>query len=78
MHFNDGGEGVKAVLKQLRLDGAITYRKFKNYDQKRVRQMKRKSNDSVMKQRQKLRKIKKGIEDKETENEKESYKPGGF
>ena len=48
-------------------------------DEKRLYQMKRKSTDTVMEQRKKLRKMRRGIADTETGNEKEeSHVPGGF
>ena len=79
VHYNDGGNGIKAVFSHFGLSGKVTFEKFTNQDCKRVRQMTRKSSEVVKKRRKKLRAIKKGYLDNEKENEKvDSYIAGGF
>lgn len=79
IHYNDGGNGIKAVFSHFGLSGKVTFEQFVNRDCKRVRQMMRKSSERVKKQRKRLRTIKKGYLDKEKESEKvDSYVAGGF
>ena len=79
IHYNDGGNGIKAVFSHFGLSGKVTFEKFANRDRKRVREMMRKSSEIVKKQRKRLRSIKKGYLDKEKETEKvDSYVVGGF
>ena len=71
LHFNDGHNGIKSVLRHFGLSGKVFMEKSKQKDQARNKQVKRKSTEEVKKQRERLRTIKKGSINNEKELEKE-------
>lgn len=78
LHYNDGTEGVKNVLKSFGISGMVTDSKSNEHNIERIQRQEVKSGEKFKKRRKTLRKIKKGHVDKETQNEKPSYVPGGF
>ena len=79
LHYNDGSNGMQAVLNYFGLNGKATVVKSIERDRRCVEKIMKKSSEIGKKQRKKLRAIKKGYLDKEKENEKsESYVAGGF
>ena len=79
LHFNDGTNGVKAVLSKFGLSGKVTESKSTKHNHERINRMQKKSSEPVKKRRKTLRSIKKGFLDKESEQENiPSYLPGGY
>lgn len=77
MYYNDGANGVCQVLQQLGITpGKFTMSASKIIDARRIINMQRKSKENVKKRRKKLRAVKKGFDDANTEKEGNVYETG--
>ena len=78
-YFNDGGQGVVEVFKNLGLDiGYFTHDGLWKKNEKCAREMEIKSSEKEQKRGKKLRGSRKGLQDKNNEAECTVYGPGDF
>ena len=79
LEFNDGSYGVKSVLNYFGIRSGICFEILcESRDNDRIRKGARKSSDEGKCRRKRLRAVKKGLIDKEEQNEQKTYVPGGF
>ena len=79
LQFNDGTHGIVNVLEQFSIRyGIYTNIGSSKKDETSIRWSSTKSSEARKKNRKRLHGIKKGVIDKNNEQEKASYVPGGF
>lgn len=79
LHFNTGPIGIINVMKRLGIEkGHFTNAGSDKKSRKRMKSMERKNTDRFKKRRKQLRALKKGWQDKEVQQEGETYAAGKF
>lgn len=79
INFNEGAEPLADIIQELGLKrGCYTVKGLHKRDNKRLYHAKRKHSKQVKKRRKRVRNIKKGFEDKKTQEEDETYQAGAF
>ena len=77
--FNDGLSGIKKVISSVGMsEGCFVSKATKKVDQARIALSVRKSGEKAIKQRKKLRAIRKGYQDIDIEQEGDVYESGAF